>query len=419
MRWAGRLSRRAPESASPNRIKVFRVDRRLLVLALGMFAMGTDNFVVAGILPSVASSLNSSISLTGQMVTVYALSFAVLAPIMAVVAGRWPRKVLLVSALAIFVAGNAISAIASDLNTILISRALAGLGAAMFSPTALGVAASLVGQDRRGRALATVTAGLAGATALGAPLGTFIGGFGSWRTTLWFVAALGLFAMVGVWRLLSSVPQPASVTLAERFAPVKDLRIALTLLTTLFAFGGLLMVYTYAGLVFDRVTGGDQRILAGLLLFWGVAAVIGNLLAGRLVDRFDSRMIVNAALTIAIVNFCLLPWSSANVWMSAVALTVWGCCGWGLIVPQQHRLVKAAPRVAPLLLALNTTATYGGLACSGALGGAVILRIDPHYLGLIGAAFLAASLLFAEIAHQSIRRRAQREGSNVATAGRL
>jgi DHA1 family inner membrane transport protein len=124
------------------------MDRRLLMLALGMFAMGTDNFVVAGILPSVANSLGTSVSLAGQMVAVYALSFAVMAPVMAAVAGGWSRKFLLVTALGIFVAGNAISTLATDLNTVLASRALAGLGAAMFAPTALGVAAAIGGAER-------------------------------------------------------------------------------------------------------------------------------------------------------------------------------------------------------------------------------------------------------------------------------
>src|ERR1700754_4221549 len=164
------------------------MDRRLLILALGMFAMGTDNFVVAGILPSVALSLNTSVTLAGQMVTVYALSYAISAPIMATVAGGWPRKLLLVLALGIFVAGNIITALATDLGTVLWSRALAGFGAALFSATALGVASMLAAPEKRGKALATVTAGLTGATAMGAPLGTFIGGLGDWRSTLWFVA---------------------------------------------------------------------------------------------------------------------------------------------------------------------------------------------------------------------------------------
>jgi predicted MFS family arabinose efflux permease len=384
------------------------------MLAIGMFAMGTDNFVVAGILPSVAATLNTSVSLAGQMVTVYALSFAILAPVMAALTGGWPRKALLVSALGIFVAGNAISAVATDLNTVLASRALAGLGAAMFAPTALGVAASLVGHERRGRALATVSAGLAGATALGAPLGTLISGYGSWRATLWFVAALGALAMLGLGLFLKSVPQPQAVPLRQRLAPLHDGRIALTLMTTLFAYGGLLMVYTYAGLVFDRVTGGDERLLAGILLFWGVASTVGNVLSGRLVDKFESRKIINGALVVLIVNFCLLPWSSAHPLTATIALAVWGFCGWGLMVPQQHRLVKTAPQVAPLLLALNNTATYGGLACSGLLGGIVLLLIDPYFLSLIGAVALAIALLFAEVAHAMIARRARREGGAAA-----
>lgn len=382
------------------------MDRRLLVLALGMFAMGTDNFVVAGILPGVAASLGTSVSLAGQMVAVYALSFAVMAPVMAAVAGGWPRKPLLVLALTLFVAGNAISALATDLNTVLASRALAGLGAAMFAPTALGVAASLAAPERRGHALAIVTAGLAGATALGSPLGTFIGGFGGWRATLWFVALLGTVAAAGVAVMLRSVQPPERIGLRERFAPVRDTRVALALLTNVFANGGLLMVYTYAGLVLDRATGGDEKILATLLLSWGVAATVGNLVSGRLVDRFGSRSVMNAALAVAILNFLALPWTSAHARTTVLSLVVWGLCGWGVIVPQQHRLVGIAPRVAPLLLALNNTATYGGLACSSMLGGLMLLAIDPHFLSFVGAGMIAIALLLAEITWLCIARRA-------------
>jgi predicted MFS family arabinose efflux permease len=381
------------------------MDRRLVALSIGMFAMGTDNFVVAGILPSVAASLDVSVSVAGQMVTIYALSFALLAPVMAVATGAWPRKVLLVSALGVFVAGNAVNALASNIELVLASRAIAGLGAAMFAPTALGVAATITSAESRGRALAAVSVGLAGATALGAPIGAFIGGLGSWRSTLWFVSALGAIAMVLVWTGLGVLARPSRVTLRERIAPLRDLRVALTLLTTLLAFGGFLMVYTYAGLVFDRVTKGDGRSLAGLLLFWGVSAVIGNFWSGRLVDRFGSRVIINGSLLIGMANFVLLPWTSMHVASSVVALAVWGVVGWAPIVPQQHRLLKIAPAVGPLLLALNNTATYTGVAASALLGGGVIMLIDHHFLGLVGAALIALGLLAAEAAHALNRRR--------------
>ncbi|MDR6204112.1 MFS transporter [Paraburkholderia graminis] len=380
------------------------MDRRLLILALGMFAMGTDNFVVAGILPGVANSLHTSVGAAGLMVTFYALTYAIAAPVMAAVAGAWPRKPLLVGALSVFVVGNAISAMATDLHWVLFARALAGFGAALFSPTALGVASALASPEKRGRALATVTAGLTGATALGSPIGTFIGGFGTWRTTLWFVTLLGLVAMIGVWTMLPSVAQPQPIKLRDRLAPVRDTRVALTLLTSLFAFGGFLMVYTYAGVVLNRVTHGDERMLAGLFLVWGVAATVGNLLAGRLVDKFASRHIINAMLCIAAINFCALPWTSAHVVSAALALIVWGLCGWGLIVPQQHRLVQVSPQVAPLLLALNNTATYIGLACSGVLGGVVLQSTGGRYLSVVAAALIALALILAEAAYRRIER---------------
>lgn len=369
-----------------------------------MFAMGTDNFVVAGILPSVASSLHTSVSVAGQMVTVYALTYAVLAPLLAALGGRWPRKTLLVCALGIFVVGNVISAMAGSIETVLISRAVAGLGAAMFSPTALGVATSLAAPERRGRALATVTAGLAGATALGAPIGTLIGGIGDWRTTLWFVALLGAAAMAGVALLLRALPQPAPVTLRERLRPLRQPGIVLTLLTSLFGFGGFLMVYSYAGLVFDRATGGQESLLAALLLVWGVAATLGNIVAGRLVDRFDSRSIINLGLLVGIADFCLLHWSGAHLVTTVVALVAWGLVGWGLIVPQQHRLVSFAPQSAPVLMALNNTATYLGLAASGVLGGASLLFIDRHDLGFVGAGLIAVALVCAEGAQRFMSR---------------
>jgi len=381
------------------------MDRRLFVLALGMFAMGTDNFVVAGILPNVADSLQTTVGIAGQMVTIYALSFALLAPVVAALAGSWPRKTLLVLALAIFVVGNAIGAMAGTLNVLLLTRALAGLGAAMFSPTALGATASLVEPERRGSALSTVTAGLAGATALGAPIGTYIGGFGGWRGTLWFVAALGSVATVGVWTMLRAVPQPPRVTLRERIAPIHDARVALTLVTTLLAYGGFLMVYTYAGLTFDRVTNGDGKVLAGMLLLWGIAATAGNLLSGRLVDHFGSRRIINAALIAACMNFAILPWTSANMATALASLAVWGFCGWGLLVPQQHRLVMIAPHTAPLLLALNNTATYTGLACSALIGGIALHFINAHDLGFLGAVFVGFALLIAEMAFARIKER--------------
>jgi DHA1 family inner membrane transport protein len=394
------------------------MDKRLIVLASGMFAIGTDSFVVAGVLSQVSASLGVSVALAGQMVTLYAISYALLSPVIAAAAAHWPRKRLLLTGLAVFVVGNVVTAVAPNIELVLASRLIAGLGAAMFSPTATATGASLVPPEQRGRALAIVIGGLSSATALGAPLGTFIGGALDWRATMWFVAAVGTLAGLGVaWRL-PKIPTPAAVSLSRRLAPLADTRVLLTLLTTWLVYAGLFLVYTYIGLSFDRATGGDSRVLAALLLLWGVSATAGNLAAGRLTDRYGSRHIINAAIVVLILDFALLPLTSASLVTAVPALIVWGVCGWGLLVPQQHRLISITPAAAPLLMGLNSAAIYVGVSMSGVIGGAAITWFDRHALGVVGAVFIAVALFVAERARRRIERpEGQPAGVVAATSG--
>lgn len=380
------------------------MDKRLLVLAWGMFAIGTDSFVVSGVLRQVSVSLGVSIALAGQMVTVFALSYALLSPVVAAAAAHWSRKRLMMAGLAVLVLGDVITAVAPNIELVLASRLLSGLAAAMFSPTATATAASLAAPEQRGRALAIVITGLSCGTAFGAPLGVYIGGLFDWRATMWFVAALGSFAWMGVALLLSDIPTSPVVSLARRLAPLRDARVMLTLLTILLAFTGLFVVQTYIDPTFDRVTGGDPGVLAGLLLIRGVAATVGSLVGGRLTDRFGNRRIVNAAIAVLVLDFAVLPWTSASLVTAVPALVVWGLFGWGLLVPQQIRLIGITPSAAPLLLGLNQTAIYLAVSTSGVLGGAAITWFDRHMLGLVGASFIVVGLVFAEWAQHRIAR---------------
>jgi predicted MFS family arabinose efflux permease len=369
--------------------------RRLLVLALGTFAVGTDSFVIAGLLPGISRSLHVGTAAAGQLITAYALAYALLSPVLAAATARWPRRGVLLGGLVVFIAGTAGSALLPSYAAVLVCRAVAGAGGAMIVPTSGGVSAGLVPAEQRGRALAVVLAGLTAATALGAPIGTAVAAVTDWRTTLIGVALLGVIAFVGVAVLLPPVPAPPPLGLSARLAPVRDRRIAAILATTLLAYAGLFSVYSYIAVVLGHATGGNGRTLAVLLLVWGVAATVGNLGAGHLGDRFGSHRVAVVALAVAAADFVLLPWTARTLPGAVVLLVVWGVAGWGLLVAQQHRLVTIAPAAAPVLIGLNSSATYVAVSASGVIGAAVIAGAGSAWLGPVCVVFLLAALAAA------------------------
>ncbi|WP_171168536.1 MFS transporter [Streptomyces sp. I05A-00742] len=390
--------------------------RSLAVLAAGMFAIGTDSFVIAGILPDAADSLGVSVGTAGWLLTAYAFTYAVLGPVMAAFTTRWPRRTLFVSGFAIFTAGNLVTAFVPDFGVALAGRALAGLGGAMVTPAAVAAAAALATPERRGRAIATVMTGLSAATALGSPIGTVIGSVsGNWRATMVFVSALGVLAAVGTALLLPAVPTPPAVPLRTRVAPLGDRRIGLTLLTTLLVYTGLYTVYSYIGESLDRATGGSGTTLAALLVVWGVAATVGTLGSGGLTDRVGGRRVINTAIVVAAINFALLPWTSSNLPATVVALLVWGVCGWGLLAPQTHRLITAMPAAAPLLTGLGSATVYVGVSIAPLVGQAGMAWHGAHWLGPVGAVLIVLGLGTAEAAHAVISRRAS-DGARSAQA---
>jgi predicted MFS family arabinose efflux permease len=392
------------------------MDRRLLMLALGMFALGTDSFVVAGVLPELARHFHVGIGAAGQMTTAYALSYAILSPVIAAIAAHVPRKKLLLGSLGIFVVANLLTAIAPTFWFAIATRVLAGLGAAMFAPTATGTAAMIVPPERRGFALSVVIAGLTGATALGSPIGTVIGGLGDWRYTMVFVAALAAASGIGVATLLHNVPLPPQISLRQRVAPLHDSRVVLTLLTTLLGQTGNFIIYTYFAVVFDRVIGGSTTFLAILLVMWGSAGTAMNLLAGRYIDRIGSRKVLLFMFTVLIVNMALIPFATAWLVTGVLVIVVFGACGWGFQVPQQHRLVHLAPTTTPVVLGLNTAGTYFGVSLAGVLGAAGIATVGAHNLGLVSSGFMVVALIVAELAHRRIHALDRRAAAQTAAA---
>ena len=366
-------------------------------LAVAAFAIGTEGFVIAGLLPVIAGDLQISVAAAGQLVTVYALTYAVGSPILAVIFNNFDRKDVLTLALCSFIAGNLLAVAAANFPLLLASRMLMALGAGLCMPTAVGVATALASPERRGRAIALVVSGLTVATVVGVPLGSLIGNQFGWRATFALVAVLGAVALAG---LLFGLPRGlprTTATLGQRLAVARHGAVLTALATTmLWAIGGFI-VFTYLSVPL-RNLGFDASGISFALLVFGVAAAIGNMLGGTLADRLGP--VPTAALGLAgmalalILQSCVLKFTSTEQARYVVLLLIflWGISGWTFYPAQVASILRIDPQASVIALSLNASAMYFGFAIGGAAGGFVLSVLGPTDLGWIGGGSVAAAL---------------------------
>ncbi|RKT83682.1 MFS transporter, DHA1 family, inner membrane transport protein [Saccharopolyspora antimicrobica] len=366
------------------------------VLGFGTFAVGTCEFVLAGLLPQLSSTLRVSIGTAGQVVTAFALTCALLAPVLATATASWQRRRVLLLATGVYLVGNIATALAPSFPLVIAAQIVAAAGAGLFVPTAAVTASALVPADRRGRAIAVVTTGFTAATAMGAPLGTALGAFFGWRVTMWFVAGLAVLGLLGLVRLVpADVATPAAEGLRERLAPLSDRRVLVVLATTLIAFTAVYLPYTYIGAVFGPATGGSGVRLAVLMFLLGVIGTVGNYVAGMLADRFGSSRVVAFALVWLVVALLVLPLTTGGFGWATAEIAFYGIAAFAITTPQQHRLITLSPGSAPVLVSLNAAILYLAIALSGIIGAAGIAWAGPQLLGPIAAAFAAIALVLS------------------------
>ncbi|MBM9507465.1 MFS transporter [Actinacidiphila acididurans] len=379
--------------------------RPVLLLALGSFALGTDVYVISGVLPAVASGLHVGTAAAGLLVTVFSAVYALGAPILAVVSGGIERRRLLTTALAVFVAANVVATLAPDYGTMAAARVLAALGAGLYTPAATAVAAGLAAPHERGRALAAVLGGLTLAGALGVPAGTLVGQNLGWRWTFVLVTVLGLVALIGLATSLPPIPAGGTASLRERLAVAAIRGVPATLTSIVLALAGVYTLYTYLAWFAGHTAGIRGGALAAVYFGYGVAALIATAAAGWLTDHRSPSAVAAfsiGGLVVAYGALGLLAWRtrpSAGVAVALAALVVfWALTGWMFYPAQQKRLVAVAglPQ-APVVLSLSASAVYAGQAVGGAAGGA-LLGGNPGRLGAAAAVAEALALVALAVA---------------------
>lgn len=383
---------------------------RILILALGTFAIGTDGFVIAGILPNIAHDLNISLGFAGLFVTAFSLAYALGAPVLAALTGNLARRRVLLLALIVFVLANGLAAGATHFIVLFLARVLAALGAALYTPNALAIATTLAPQEKRGRALSLVMAGLTVATVAGVPLGILISAQWSWRMTFLLVALSGVVAIVGVLLLFPSVANPAAISLRARLALLRQPVLALALVNILIWTMGGFTVYTYLSPFLQQLTHLQGANISILFLVFGIASVIGNVLGGYGADHWGTSRTLTIGLLATMVALFALSLVSGSLWGVACMVGIWGVAGWSLMPSQQHRLITLAPAAVNIVLSLNNSALYLGIAAGAALGGLVVSDLSLTALGWVGSALELLALLVLGLSALLLRKVArQRE----------
>ena len=365
---------------------------RLALLAAGLFVVGTNGFVIAGVLPDIARSLGVSEAIASYSITSYALVVAVASPAVSILFARASRTRLMATGLALIAIGTAVSAVAPDFAVFTAGRVVAAFGGAALVPAATAAAPSLMPSAMRGRALAIAGLGFTLAVAIGSPLGTALASVGGWRLPLAALAVIALALTVLVAALVRDVPVGVATGLRARFAPLRDGRVVLVLVATLLLTAGFNIVYIFSSAVARPATGGSGTQLAVLLLLYGVGGIAGTALGGRAADRIGSRTAVAVALGVEAVVLLAVPLLGGSFPAFAIAFAVWGVTAFGAVVPLQHRLVGIDPASAGLALSWYSTAMYVGIAIAPVVGAAA-LAVGAALVPVAGAVATVLALL--------------------------
>lgn len=380
-----------------------RLPAVLWPLMFGNVVIGMGVMVVAGLLNDIRSALDISISTAGQLISAAALLVSLGAPLLAMLVARWDRRRLLVGSLLWFALFHTLAAWAPGFDSLLISRVLAMVSAAIFTPQAAACIGLLVPAQLRGRGITFVFLGWSVASVLGTPLGAWIGGTFGWRWTMGLMAVLSLVA--ALWLQLRMpkgiVPPPLSASAWRQ--TLLSSTLMLTLGITVLSAAGQFVLFSYmAPYVADRF-GLGATALSTLLLVYGLCGFAGNAMVSRWIDRIGPPRAMAWALGSIALGMGLVSLTAGFAAM-LLAIVPWGLGVFASNSSQQARLLALAPVLAPASIALNTSAMYAGQAIGAGSGGVLIQQLGLTSLPVAGCAVLVCALTLSLWADKRAKR---------------
>src|SRR6267154_1361958 len=342
------------------------------ILTLSAFAIGTAEFVIAGVLPQVAASLQITEGQAGNLITAYALAIVVGGLILTLWLARFDKRKVLIGLMALFIAGNLIGAFTTNYNVLLISRVIAGLTQGPFYGIGAVVATKLVSDKLAGQAVGQMFAGLTLANVLGVPGGTWIGNAFGWNTTLLVISALGLIAAVAIAAFVPVQERDSSApSIREQLGAFQDRNLIASLAITALGWVGFMTFYGYIAPVAEQVAGFSASELTWVLVIVGLGLVIGNMLGGRTADA-NLRLSLILWPAAMIVSLIVVGILASFKWPFLAGAFVFGLASFANVPPMQMRVMKYGKAAPELSATANIPAFNVANALGGLIGGAIV-----------------------------------------------
>jgi MFS transporter, DHA1 family, inner membrane transport protein len=361
-------------------------------LSLAYFAMGTSSIAVVGLVNNMAADLGVSKPDIAVLITVFALTFALAAPLLQVAAGSLPRRTLLLCGLVVMASGSLLSALAPTYGGVIAARVLMALGAAAVGPVASGLGAGLVPPERQGHALAVVFGGMTLASVLGLPLTAWLGALLGWRWMFAGLALLSLLTAATIALLVGDRRAAPSTSLASFGQVFRQRAAAWSVAMSVCHMAAQFSLFALVAPFLQERFGVSPWQLSFALLVGGLSGVAGNLLAGRLGDRLGApRSLLCSVIGMACASSAMLLLPGLP-WWGIAAYGFWSMSGMSFYAPQQKRLIGLAPDLRNLLLAINASALYIGMSLGAAAGSRAWLHLGPWSLPAVALGFIGCSL---------------------------
>ncbi|MGG0237262.1 MFS transporter [Bacillus rhizoplanae] len=369
----------------------------LLALAVSAFAIGTTEFISVGLLPLIAQDLNVTVTTAGLTVSLYALGVTFGAPVLTSLTSSMSRKSLLLWIMIVFIVGNSIAASATSISLLLVARVVSAFSHGVFMSIGSTIAADLVPENRRASAIAIMFTGLTVATITGVPIGTFIGQQFGWRASFVVIVVVGIIAFIANSILIpSNLRKGNRTTFRDQITLITNGRLLLLFIITALGYGGTFVVFTYLSPLLQEITGFKAGAVTIILLIYGVAIAIGNVIGGKVANRNPIRALFYMFIVQAVVLFMLTftaPFKIAGL----ITIILMGLLAFMNVPGLQIYVVMLAERFVPgavdVASAINIAAFNAGIAIGSYLGGVITDSIGLIHTPWIGALMVLGAVI--------------------------